>query len=102
MFAIYFMLFYFIINLVFNLFNLVLLISLYNKIMGSDEFTPSRGAPRQYSWYVEPMEEAEMNPTACKQSQCIAGNDWNDILCNHRWLSTISTKINQEYTCRQL
>ena len=40
--------------------------------MGSDGFTPSRGVPRQYSWYVEPMEEAEMNPTAYKQSQCIA------------------------------
>ena len=40
--------------------------------MGSDGFTPSRGAPRQYSWCVEPMEEAEMNLTTYKQSRCVA------------------------------
>ena len=32
--------------------------------MGSDGFTPSRGAPCQYFWRVDSMKETEMNPTA--------------------------------------
>jgi hypothetical protein len=42
------------------------------KKKGSDGFTPSRGAPRQYSWCVKPMEEAEMNPSACEQLRRVA------------------------------
>ena len=35
--------------------------------MGSNGFTPSRGAPCQYFWRVDSMKEAEMNPTAYEQ-----------------------------------
>ena len=43
--------------------------------MGSDEFTPSRGAPCQYFWRVDSMKEAEMNLTAYTwlQGMTVAG-----------------------------
>jgi len=47
--------------------------------LGSDGFTPSRGAPCQYFWRVDSMKEAEMNPTACGWLRRVAVDGRNSV-----------------------